>query len=372
MDTTIYKKANSFNNFVNKFDRKDFVIKKIKKCCDQFTNDKIINAINIDLFFSEDKKIFTLDDNIIEEIYRLDDKDLYDYLKYRYSYQVFPKKKILSQYPPTIQIETTSICNYRCIFCYQTDLKFSNKKNGYMGQMSMELFKKIIDELYGKIQSITFASRGEPTLNKNFSAMMEYTKNKFLASKLNTNGSSLNKKNIASILDSNIQTIVFSIDAASEDDYSFYRVNGNFKKVLNNIKLFNEIKKTDFPNSKIITRVSGVQYSNKQDFNEMEKFWGNIVDQVSFVKYVPWENVYTSTKKNMSESCSDLWRRMFIWWDGKVGACDVDYMTKLFDLNVNYQSIKSIWNSPTYNTIRHKHLSKKRNCLEPCSKCVVI
>ena len=27
--------------------------------------------------------------------------------------------------------------------------------------------------------------------------------------------------------------------------------------------------------------------------------------------------------------CSDLWRRMFIWWDGLANPCDVDYKSKL-------------------------------------------
>ena len=45
--------------------------------------------------------------------------------------------------------------------------------------MRLDLFKKIIDELENNIQSITFASRGEPTLSRNFSEMISYTKDKF-------------------------------------------------------------------------------------------------------------------------------------------------------------------------------------------------
>lgn len=367
-----YKKANSFNSFNNKFDRYEIVKNKIKECYNNNQDNEILKLIYDDLFFDKESKFFTLDQNIIEEIYRIDDNNLKKYLLYRYSYQVYPQKKVLSKYPPTIQIEPTSICNYRCVFCYQTDISFSNKKNGFMGQMKLDLFKKIIDELENNTQSITFASRGEPTLNRDFAEMLAYTKDKFLATKLNTNGYSLNEKIINAILDSNIQTIVFSIDSASEDEYKKFRVNGNFNKVLNNIKLFNEIKKSDFPNSKIISRVSGVKYSGSQNFTEMDNFWSKIVDQVSFVNYVPWENVYISKQNDIIESCSDLWRRMFIWWDGKIGACDVDYKTELFNLNINNRTIESVWNSSEYNNLRKMHLNKKRACVNPCSKCVVV
>ena len=49
--------------------------------------------------------------------------------------------------------------------CYQADKSFSNKSNGYMGHMTLELFKKVIDEIEGNIEAVTLASRGEPTLN---------------------------------------------------------------------------------------------------------------------------------------------------------------------------------------------------------------
>ena len=33
----------------------------------------------------------------------------------------------------------------------------------------------------------------------------------------------------------------------------------------------------------------------------MEKYWGELVDQVAFVNYVPWENVYISKQNNIIE-----------------------------------------------------------------------
>ena len=54
-----------------------------------------------------------------------------------------------------MQIEITSICNFRCIFCYQTDNQFNKKSGGFMGHMNFEVFKKIIDELEGNVQFLT-------------------------------------------------------------------------------------------------------------------------------------------------------------------------------------------------------------------------
>ena len=89
------------------------------------------------------------------------DIDIPRYLYHRYRYEIYPEK-ILDQYPPYLQIEPSSICNYRCIFCYQTDLSFSNKKSNHMGTMSLDMYKNIVDQAYGNIEFLSLASRGEP------------------------------------------------------------------------------------------------------------------------------------------------------------------------------------------------------------------
>ena len=52
---------------------------------------------------------------------------------------------------------------------------------------------------------------------------------------------------------------------------------------------------------------------------------------------------------------------MFVWWDGKVNPCDVDYKSTLSKSNVETEMIKDIWNSDWYNLIRNKHLENKRS-----------
>ena len=96
--------------------------------------------------------------------------------------------------------------------CYQSDKTFSNKSKGFMGHMKFDLFKKIIDEIEGKIEAVTFASRGEPTLYKDLDKCLKYCEGKFLGLKLNTNATMLNEKLIHNLLSSDLQTLVLSID----------------------------------------------------------------------------------------------------------------------------------------------------------------
>lgn len=312
-----------------------------------------------------------LREHVIEELTRLDPRHLERYLKYRYAYEVFPLEKRVGDFPPVVQIEPTSQCNFRCVFCYQTDKDFTKKSSGHMGSMSMNLFTDIVDQLEGNVEGITLASRGEPTLNRNLHEMLRYLSGKFIAIKINTNAQLLSEELSHVILQSGIQTLVFSADAMEESSYKAMRVNGDFSKVRDNIIRFNEIRKKFYPNSEIITRVSGVYYNDNQNFTEMERFWGAYVDQVAFVAYNPWENTYASTKNKISAPCSDLWRRMFIWWDGRVSACDVDYKTTLALGSVTHSSVTDIWNGEAYRTLREKHLNRQRQDIDICSRCAL-
>ena len=136
--------------------------------------------------------------------------------------------------------------------------------------------------------------------------------------------------------------------------------------------MFNQIKDKLYSKNKIITRVSGVKFSKEQNFDNMMSSWGELVDQVAFVDYNPWENSYEKKSNDISTPCSDLWRRMFIWWDEKANPCDVDYKSRLSVGNVENNSIKKLWNSNEYKTLREKHLTNKRQLLKPCNACTVV
>ena len=337
-------------------------------------NQKLLKIVLDDLFSVNKKSdfCFTLKENSIAELNTFENLDVLKYLIHRYRYEIYPQKKIIDNFPPLVQIEPSSICNFRCVFCFETDKTFTNKKNGFMGTMKIELFKKIIDELDKNVEFVTLASRGEPLVSKDFDTMIKYTSDKFLNVKINTNASLLTEKKCHSILESNVKTLVFSADAADEKLYSELRVNGKLETTLKNIKMFNSIKEKYFKSSRIITRVSGVKFKSDQKFEDMEKLWGDLVDQVAFVDYNPWENNYEKDPNDINESCSDLWRRMFIWWDGKINPCDVDYKSNLKVGNINDLSVTKAWNSEEYNNLRDKHLNKKRSELIPCRSCVQI
>lgn len=315
---------------------------------------------------------FTLHANVQEELARLTDAELPRYLFYRYRYEVYPEKKTLDNFPPCVQIEPTSVCNFRCVFCYQTDEEFTAKANGHMGMMSLDTFKLLVDQLQGEVEAVTLASRGEPLVCPDIGKMLAYARGKFLALKMNTNASLLTEAKCHQLLESDVATLVFSADAAHEPEYSRLRVGGSLEKTLKNVRMFAEMKAKQYPKSRMITRVSGVKVEGSGDLTEMERFWGDYVDQVAFVNYNPWENAYVAPETHVETPCSDLWRRLFIWWDGCANPCDVDFKSTLSVGSAKDKGISELWRSASYTALREDHLKKLRSEHSPCNRCTVI
>ncbi|MDA9616631.1 SPASM domain-containing protein, partial [Alphaproteobacteria bacterium] len=68
----------------------------------------------------------------------------------------------------------------------------------------------------------------------------------------------------------------------------------------------------------------------------------------------------------------DLWRRCFVWWDGKMNPCDVDYRSFLSPGNVEVEPLSEIWTGKGYSTLRKNHLEVQRQSLTPCQGCVSV
>ena len=295
-----------------------------------------------------------------------------DYLVYRHKFFEYPKKRIVSEFPIYLLIEPVSACNIRCVMCFQIDKTFTSDQK-FMGNMDLNLFKKIIDQaVEGGTKAITLASRGEPTLHPQLDQMVDYCSGKFFELKLNTNATRLNEKLIHKLLQSEMTDMVFSIDSYQKEEYESIRKGGIFEEVLNNIKKFQEIKNDFYPNSKCSTRVSGVKINEKQNLKLFKNFWEKYVDHVVMVEMENrWDTYNNPTEIAGKGACQYLWERMYIWYDGICNPCDVDYKSELALGSIQDNSIHDIWHGEKFTALREAHLNSRRNSCFPCDRCPV-
>ena len=95
-------------------------------------------------------------------------------------------------------------------------------------------------------------------------------------------------------------------------------------------------------------------------------------DMISFTNMIPWQSSYDNPVNEITNPCSELWRRVFIWQDGKLNPCDYDYKSELSEYSIRDIGIKDLWTSGYYNNLREKHLNSSRKEIYPCNRCIAV
>lgn len=234
----------------------------------------------------------------------------------------------VDEFPNYLTIETTNLCNLKCIMCPRSEM---TRK---VGVMDYTLFRKIIDEIEGKIEFIWLHFMGEPLLNKNLFDYIQYAAGRGTTVAISTNAAFLDES-ADHLLESELDFLIICLDSLNEGTYQKIRVNSNFYKTLNNIERFVarhlatrshlnvslQLVKMNLNENEIDTFIS--KWPLRSGINVVVKSLHGFADQMKTLKelgYVPFEN----SKRKL---CAEPWRGMIVGWDGNVVPCcnDFDY-----------------------------------------------
>jgi len=135
-----------------------------------------------------------------------------------------------------VNIEVSSKCNLKCMYCSRG--KFVNERND--GFMDMQMYENILELLPKDITLAPYLS-GEPLLASNLSYYLGYAKGQgFRETRIHTNATLLTMDRTNELMICGLDSIVFSIDGKTPEEYERLR-NYPFNKVKLNIENFLKI-----------------------------------------------------------------------------------------------------------------------------------
>ena len=290
-----------------------------------------------------------------------------EYKEYRANWTKYAKEKIVSDYPLLVDIELATICNLHCPMCYTITEEFAC--HVHRGVMDFELFKKIIDEIAGKVPAIRLSLRGEPTLNPNFIKCIHYAKQAGIkeVSSL-TNGSTLTPEFMEKMMLAGLDWLTVSIDGINEE-YEKVRVPLKFADTVEKLKTFKEIKEK-YEVHRPVIKAQGIWPSVKPHVEEYYHTLAPITDLVAFNPLIDYLDNDTEIVYDEDFGCPQLYQRLVIGEDGKVMACSNDENGRMCMGDVKTQSIHEIWHGEALTKMREAH-SKMGGFkdLELCKLC---
>jgi MoaA/NifB/PqqE/SkfB family radical SAM enzyme len=136
-------------------------------------------------------------------------------------------------YPRTVSIEPVSnLCQLKCPLCPTGTQKFGHESV----IMQLGTFKTLLDKM-PFITAIELYKSGEPFLNPDLFAMIKYAEDLDIKITISSHFSfSKPEFFFESIVTSGLSKLVVSIDGASPESYSKYRIGGDFELVMKNLK----------------------------------------------------------------------------------------------------------------------------------------
>ena len=267
--------------------------------------------------------------------------------------------KLMEKNYTDLGLEISNACNASCSFCAY---RFQ-KRSKYI--MNFDMYKKAIDS-YSKDGGGTVSFTpvvGDPLVDKSLIEKIKYaiSKKNIHSLFMYTNGIYLDRYDLKEFVESGITRVAISTYFGTRELYKKYYGVDEYNRVIKNI--VNLAKKNDeFGNPIHITVHLRVEqpkekWSKNKDFTRIGKLigfknmsyisvyenWSGLINEKYLPKGSSLGNI-TPNEKKIKEPCWELYRKVYIMSDGKVGVCacrDIEGEITIGDIKSD--TITDIW-----------------------------
>jgi MoaA/NifB/PqqE/SkfB family radical SAM enzyme len=296
------------------------------------------------------------------------------------------KRSIVWGVPPILTIEPTNVCNLRCPLCVTGNGSMERAN----GRMDFPTYQRLIDELADRALYVVLFHQGEPYLNRQFNEFVAYASRRGLYVTTSSNAHYFDAKTAEATVASGLDTIIISVDGATPETYSRYRVGGELQKVLDGTRQLVTAKKHLQSKTPYIYLQFIVMQHNEHELAAMEKlavelgvdrFLKKTVQVETFAEAQEWLPVaekfrrYHLTAENFTVksrgkgACPRPWLTTLVNWDSTVVPC-------CFDKNGHHvagemktaPNFAAVWKSEAAENFRDTLLNR-RETIDMCRNC---
>jgi len=270
------------------------------------------------------------------------------------------------RFPYAVRIESTNLCNARCINCTRDIMTRST------GVMEMGLFKKIVDECAeNDVGVIHLHNFGEPFLDRRVFDKIRYIRDRGIKTRLFTNLSIFSREAAAELVETGLSRIKISIDGADRETFEAIRRGLKYDKVVENIETLLDEKKRRGSKLPKVGLVFVETHENRGQTRDFKQKWKGRVDSIHIMKYHNWGGSHHADRGTDMRAmpCLRIWRTFTILYNGEAALCCMDYdgRVKLGDVTKN--TIREIFKGELLKKIKSWHLSGRFDRIPICGRC---
>jgi len=290
-------------------------------------------------------------------------------------------------WPINFQMELTNYCNLKCPVCpYGAGLL-----NRPKGDLDVELFRRLMDEIGPYLMNILLWGWGEPLLHPRFPELVKIANGHGVNTLISTNGQNLGDERVLEGLIGEPPTyLIVAVDGLTQETYSTYRVGADLEKALAGVRRLAQMKRQHEQEFPLLNMRMIPTKQNQHEVEQAPEFAAhNGFDMVSIrtMAIVDDENCthgsflpdssefrayrYENGKRVKREDfrCQNAFAFPAMLLDGSLVACDQDFNAQqAFGRYGNGTTFADIWSSHQAAQIR-KVICKDRNSYSTCRNC---
>ena len=301
--------------------------------------------------------------------------------------EVLPLEK-----PFTVLIEPSSMCNFKCIQCFQS-IKKSSYFTKHRMNMPLSRFQKVIDQLKSwpgvKLKVLKLSLYGEPLMNPGFCEMMKIAKDADIADRIETttNASLLSRTISEKMVQCQLDYARISIYASDKEKHKTITGSGiDISVIHENLRILQEVKKQWGSEKPFVSCKMLDAYGPEND--RFVKMYEDVADEVFIDKPHGWikldgvdfiENYYQNSvynaigdqKQNSTPriACPMAFTTIAVRSNGDVSPCCVDYIGGTNLGHVEERNMQEIWNSDPWFEFQKMQLENRKQENYSCARC---
>lgn len=264
-----------------------------------------------------------------------------------------------------VQIETSSVCNARCVFCPNTSLK--RRKN----IMTDAVFEKIlarIREADLRIGQFVLHLNGEPLTDPALFSRVRRLKAEFPGAsvRFTTNFSLATEEEIEQILDCGLDEIICSLN--SVDPQKYREIMGlEYERTVGNIERLLARKRERNSPLGVTLSIVAAEEDAEQVAAFRERWRGVQIRVMKLGKWIDQETPQDGSVRHRPGVCPGPYTKLHFLSNGDYAFCDFD-AEGIVGCNVMDTSIRDAWNTPVFRKVRAWQLRHGRTNPE-CISC---
>jgi len=285
--------------------------------------------------------------------------------------------------PTVVLFDISNRCNLACPTCRTSqngvvDLSGQTETPVPLGDMALDRYREVIDNLQQEMLLATLYVSGEPLLNRSVVEMVAYADSRGVGSMLSTNGMLLTGELSEKLLSAGLDYLKVAVSGFTQDIYGVYHRGGNVERVMANVALFEQVRRRLGKRCMVVVDYVLFEH-NRQQAADVRRFcqenglrfslrYGRVLADANLLSPVESREHYLPQEK----PCDWLWKIMVFCHDGRAVPC-CQFATcatsPLVMGNGGAETAGAIWNGASYRELRRIHAGRGRRGLPLCKNC---